>query len=159
MPKHDKKAQANEAYTLNIQLESPPLVSYGPPDDSSGALMSGVLHLTPRQVTVKNESFEVDKLEMKLIMDVTTHKPIGHNCPACATRSKVLNTWIFILSHRVLQYNGGAAHGEHSLLRGTSNVGGSNEVGKAKHLVVGRRLRLKHIKSRPGEPAFEKGAL
>ena len=111
VPKHDKKTQANDAYTLNIRLESPPLVSYGPPDDSSGALMSGVLDLTPRQISVKNESFEVDKLEMKLIMDVTTHKPIGHNCPACATRSNVLNTWVFIPSHRVLPYNGDAAHG------------------------------------------------
>ena len=142
MPKHDKKAQANEAYTLNIRLESPPLVSYGPPDDSSGALMSGVLHLTPRQVTVKNESFEVDKLEMKLIMDVTTHKPIGHNCPACATRSKVLNTWIFILSHRVLQYNGGAAHvrnktlsREHfHVLRGSQPDSGPTGTNQRAHL-------------------------
>jgi arrestin-related trafficking adapter 1 len=111
VPKHEKKAQVNEAYTLSIRFESPPLVSYGPPDDSSGALMSGVLDLTPRQITVKNDSFEVDKLEMKLIMDVTTHKPIGHHCPACATRSKILNTWVFIPSHRVLQYNNGVALG------------------------------------------------
>src|SRR5579859_572773 len=110
-PKHNKKSHtSNEEYTLSIQFESPPLVSYGPPDDSSGALMSGVLDLAPRQTTIKNDSFEVDKLEMSLIMEITTKRPIGHNCPACATRSKVLNTWVFIPSHRVLQYNAGMAH-------------------------------------------------
>ena len=110
-PKQDKKAPpANEAYLLSIRFESPPLVSFGPPEDSSGALMSGILDLTPRQTIVKNDSFEVDKLEMKLCMDVTTRKPIAKDCPACATRSKVLNTCVFIPSHRVLAYNGGNAH-------------------------------------------------
>src|SRR5579859_6800207 len=113
LPKSDKKANVgSEPYSLNLRIESPPLVSFGPPEDSSGALLSGILDLTPRQVANGLETtVEVEKLEMKLIMEVTTRRPIGHNCPTCTVRSKVLNTWTFIASRHVLPYNGGNRHG------------------------------------------------
>lgn len=113
LSKSDKKGNAgNDPFTLNLRIESPPLVSFGPPEDSSGALLSGILDIIPRQQLNATEStFEVDKLEMKLVMEVTTRRPIGHNCPACTVRAKVLNTWTFIASRRALPYNGGNRHG------------------------------------------------
>ena len=115
VPKADKDKRAiagNEPFSINLRIESPPLVSFGPPEDSSGALLSGILDLVPRQTaSIPESTFEVQKLEMKLEMEVTTRRPIGHNCPACTVRSKVLNTWTFIASRRVLPYNGGNRHG------------------------------------------------
>jgi arrestin-related trafficking adapter 1 len=109
--KSDKKIQpGSEPYSLSIRFESPPLVAFGPPEDSSGALLSGILDLTPRQLP-NITSFEVDKLEMKLVMEVSTRRPIGHNCPACTTRSKILHTWMFIPSRRTFPYNNGNKHG------------------------------------------------
>ena len=117
-PKPDKKSSlhataGNEAFTLKIRIESPPLVAFGPPEDSSGALLSGILDLypnTPANATA-DRTFDVEKLEMKFIMEVTTRRPIGHNCPACATRSRVFHTWTLIPTRMTLQYNNGAAHG------------------------------------------------
>jgi arrestin-related trafficking adapter 1 len=42
---------------------------------------------------------------MKLVMEVTTRRPIGEKCPACATQSKILHTWVFIATPRVLAAN------------------------------------------------------
>ena len=117
-PKPDKKSNlhtspGNEAFTLKIQIESPPLVAFGPPEDSSGALLSGILNLYPNasaSVTAEG-TFDVEKLEMKFVMEVVTRRPIGHNCPACTTRSRVLHTWTLIPTRKTLQYNNGAAHG------------------------------------------------
>ena len=102
---------ANEAFALKIEIESPPLCSYGPPEDSSGALLSGILSLIPRITPIAPEqSFDIAKLEMKLFMDIVTKRPIGHNCVPCSTKSKVVNTWTFIRARRSLQYNKGAPH-------------------------------------------------
>lgn len=111
-PKPSPTVPGNEALTLKIRIESPPLVAFGPPEDSSGALLSGILNLFARAPTNPvDKTFEVEKLEMKLVMEVTTRRPIGHNCPACATREKVLHTWVFIPSRRTFSFNNGAAHG------------------------------------------------
>jgi len=111
--KADKKTSAaSEPFSLNIRIESPPLVSYGPPEDSSGALLSGILDLIPHAASnVIDNIFEVAKLEMKLIMEVGTRRPIGHNCPACSTRSQTLHTWNLIPSNRKFPYNNGAKQG------------------------------------------------
>ena len=101
----------NEAYSIKIRIESPPLVAFGPPEDSSGALLSGILDLYPRTTaTVPETTFDIAKLEMKFIMEVSTRRPIGHHCPTCTTRSNVLYTWSFIPSRKTLNYNNGAAH-------------------------------------------------
>src|SRR5947207_7803235 len=89
-----KKHAGGEAFTLKVQIESPPLVAFGPPDVSSGALLFGRLELFPR--TLHNalvDTFKVAKLEMKLIMEITTKRPIRHNCPDCTIRSKAIHTW------------------------------------------------------------------
>jgi arrestin-related trafficking adapter 1 len=113
-PKLDKKAVAAsvEPFSLKIRIESPPLVAYGPPDASSGALLSGILDLYSRPPFNPNDkTFEVAKLEMKLVMTITTRRPIGHNCPACANKTKILHTWVFIPSRQTLPYQSGAPHG------------------------------------------------
>ena len=99
---------------LQIRIESPPLVAFGPPEDSSGALLSGILHLYPRlqsSADLSNASFVVEKLEMTFVMEVTTKRPLKRDCPTCTTRSKVLHTWALIPSRMTLQYNNGAPHG------------------------------------------------
>src|SRR5437667_7196575 len=59
----------NEAtYSLRIRIESPPLVAFGPPETSTGALLSGILDLYPPAPPTNScdATFDVGKLEMKL---------------------------------------------------------------------------------------------
>jgi arrestin-related trafficking adapter 1 len=116
-PKTEKRSSdavapaITEPFALKIRIESPPLVAFGPPEDSSGALMSGILELYPLVLAdPASKTFEVAKLELKLLMEVTTRRPISQDCPACATRSKMLHKWVMIGSRKTLLYNNGAAH-------------------------------------------------
>jgi arrestin-related trafficking adapter 1 len=107
----DKKQNLNaghDPFDLKIRIESPPLVAFGPPEASSGALLSGILELCPHPPSnPADKTFEIAKLEMKLVMQVTTRLPISYQCPACTTQSKVLNTWLFIPNRFVFAYNNG----------------------------------------------------
>ena len=105
-------SSVTEPFTLKIRIESPPLVAFGPPEDSTGALLSGILELCPRKPANGSTETTIDiaKLEMRFLMEVSTRRPIGHNCPACTTRSKVLHTWTLIPSRKTLNYNNGTPY-------------------------------------------------
>ncbi|EGC44474.1 arrestin [Histoplasma capsulatum var. duboisii H88] len=81
------------ATSLDITIESPPLVLYGPPSRSTGALMSGRILLTVSdgtgQVTLK-------ALRMCLTRKVSTKKPISRDCPACKAQIDELTSWEFL---------------------------------------------------------------
>ena len=76
---------------LDIVEESPPLVSYGPPDVSSGALLSAQLTLA-----VFVSEIKLKTLNMKLETKVTMTKPISKDCPECAVKVSQLKDWTFI---------------------------------------------------------------
>jgi arrestin-related trafficking adapter 1 len=106
LPDLNHKYPRGEAFMLKIEIESPPLVSYGPPDYSTGALLSGILSLIPHipPANLDQRSFGVSKLEMRLVMEIVTQRPIGLDCLACSTTTKVLNTWTFIATPRMMLY-------------------------------------------------------
>lgn len=77
--------------TLEVDMESPPIVFYGPPGQSTGALLSGqlVLSLNEREISIKT-------FEMTLVARVTTKKPVKHDCPDCTSRTTELFRWKFL---------------------------------------------------------------
>ncbi|KAK6350088.1 hypothetical protein TWF696_006335 [Orbilia brochopaga] len=90
--------------SLNIQIESPPIVCYGRPDDSTGALLSGMLWLS-----VDAWGCEFDSLKLTFQSIVSTKKPVVVGCPDCTSKTTDLQTWDFIsathpLSHGLYNY-------------------------------------------------------
>ncbi|KAI9827773.1 MAG: hypothetical protein M1832_004262 [Thelocarpon impressellum] len=76
---------------LEVELESPPLVSYGPPATSTGALLSGQLRLIVDEPEVRLTHFAMD-----LRSSVTTKKPVVVHCPACSSQSSNVFRWEFL---------------------------------------------------------------
>ena len=72
-------------------MESPPIVFYGPPGQSTGALLSGQLILTPHEPEIS-----IKTLEMVLQAKVTTKRPVKHDCPECVTKTTELFRWKFL---------------------------------------------------------------
>lgn len=76
---------------LEMEIESPPVVLYGQPSTSSGALLSGILHLT-----VSDENMAIESFGMKLAVDVKMKKPFHAHCAECTTQSTELTKWTFV---------------------------------------------------------------
>ncbi|KAL2020803.1 hypothetical protein VTK56DRAFT_7896 [Thermocarpiscus australiensis] len=89
--------------TLDWELESPPIVMYGDPESSSGALLSGQLFLD-----VKEEGLEVESLNATLNIHVTQKKPFAHHCAECSNQYTELKRWC-LLPHPLAM-----TRGEHS---------------------------------------------
>lgn len=81
-----------KSVVLDIAVESPPLVSYGPPEDSSGALFSGQFKV----VVVDKSSIEVDTIQVRLLSTTTIKKPAVSNCAECSGGTKELKKWNFM---------------------------------------------------------------
>ncbi|KAG2416403.1 hypothetical protein HFD88_007618 [Aspergillus terreus] len=88
---HDESVGA--AATLDVIVESPPLVCFGTPANSSGALFSGRLKIT---VADSANMITVDKFDMRLMTKVTTKKPVSRECPNCSSRTEELTNWNFL---------------------------------------------------------------
>ncbi|KAH6612347.1 hypothetical protein B0J18DRAFT_474187 [Chaetomium sp. MPI-SDFR-AT-0129] len=73
---------------LDWKLESPPLIMYGEPQTSSGALLSGQLFLS-----VKEDSLEVESLKASLHVRVTQKRPFATHCGDCAVQRTELKRW------------------------------------------------------------------
>ncbi|KAE8377300.1 hypothetical protein BDV26DRAFT_215182 [Aspergillus bertholletiae] len=78
---------------LNVVVESPPLVCYGSPANSTGALFSGRLKIT---VSDAVDSITLNKFDMRLMTRMTTKKPVSRECPNCASRTDELTHWDFL---------------------------------------------------------------
>ncbi|MCJ1258426.1 hypothetical protein MMC24_006259 [Lignoscripta atroalba] len=89
--KSSPKMAPTKAATLNIGMESPPLVFYGTPAQSTGALLSGLLILN-----VIEHEVRLQTLEMELQVRVTTKKPVSKDCPSCTTKVSDLFKWNFL---------------------------------------------------------------
>lgn len=86
---HERHAHA--ATNLAVEIESPPLVFYGQPSTSTGALLSGQLKLN-----VAEDDFDVESFTMRLVVDVKMKKPFHAHCPDCANQTSELTTWKFL---------------------------------------------------------------
>ncbi|KAK4119602.1 hypothetical protein N657DRAFT_684245 [Parathielavia appendiculata] len=98
-----KDSHSSSPATLDWELESPPLVMYGDPETSSGALLSGQLFLN-----IKEEGLEIDSLYATLSIHVTQKKPFANHCAECTNQRTELKRW------DLLQHPLAMAKGEHS---------------------------------------------
>ena len=85
--KHEPKRLAE----LDLVIESPPLVMYHNPEQSSGALFSAKL-----KVAVPNTEITLESLNMRLVSVATYKIPFVVNCPACAKQETELQRWAFL---------------------------------------------------------------
>ncbi len=82
------KIAQHQAATLDVVMESPPLVLYGNAVNSSGALLSGQLVLN-----IHDDVLAIDSFKMRLALEVTRKKPFHTHCPECSQQSTDLTTW------------------------------------------------------------------
>ncbi|KAJ6001211.1 hypothetical protein N7481_001620 [Penicillium waksmanii] len=75
---------------LDILVESAPLICYGSPATSTGALFSGRLRIT---VTEPANRLIVRELDVKLVSKKTNKKPASSHCPNCTVLSEELTRW------------------------------------------------------------------
>ena len=90
-PKNSPKLAPIKSAKLAIDMESPPLVLYGNPSQSTGALLSGQLLLTVTDPEVTLQTFH-----MVLVARVTNKRPITKDCPNCQVKDTQLFTWKFL---------------------------------------------------------------
>lgn len=85
---------------LDVLVESPPLVCYGNPTNSTGALFSGRL-----RVAISQTAGEVilNHFDVRLISKTSTKKPVSNHCPNCATRTDELTRWNFLTENLSLK--------------------------------------------------------
>lgn len=65
-------------------------MSFGPANESSGALMSGNL-----KITILSETLDLQQVKMELLAHISTRRPIHPNCKACKSRQSIMKTWNF----------------------------------------------------------------
>jgi hypothetical protein len=102
-PKASPKVEAQSAATLNMNVESPPIVFYNSPETSTGAIFSGQLVMN-----IQEPHVTVEKFEMRLLAIVSTKKPVAANCPDCSTQTTEIHKWEF------LTHPASFRHGPHS---------------------------------------------
>jgi hypothetical protein len=92
---HSPKPSSNKLQpqpaSLDVLIESPPLVFYGQAATSTGALLSGQLTLD-----IHDESLAIDAFKMRLACEVTRKKPFHAHCQECQHQSTDLTTWTFL---------------------------------------------------------------
>lgn len=83
--------------TLDWNMESPPVVLHGAPDESTGALVSGQLF-----VDIKEEFVELDSFSAVLNLQTTHKRPAHKDCNNCQTQTMELRAWSFLAQPAVL---------------------------------------------------------
>lgn len=78
---------------LRLEIESPPIVLYGQPSNSTGAIFSGQLKLD-----IKDEKLDIERFTMRLVIDKRMKKPFHAHCNDCAYQETELKTWEFTKS-------------------------------------------------------------
>ena len=90
-PKNSPKLAPTKPARLAIDMESPPLVFYGNPSQSTGALLSGQLLLT-----VNNPDIKLQTFQMTLVARITNRRPITKDCRDCQVKDTEIFTWKFL---------------------------------------------------------------
>lgn len=90
-PKGSPKLAPAKPAKIAIEMESPPLIFYGSPTISSGALMSGSLLFTVTDPEITLQTFE-----MHLIARTSFKKPVIKDCSNCITKDTSLFSWKFL---------------------------------------------------------------
>ena len=90
-PKNSPKLAPTKPAKLAVDMESPPLIFYGNPTQSTGALLSGQLLLT-----VNDPEIELQNFHMILVARVTNKRPITKDCLKCQVKDSEIFTWTFL---------------------------------------------------------------
>ncbi|KAI9801158.1 MAG: hypothetical protein M1825_003432 [Sarcosagium campestre] len=88
---------------FDMEMESPPLVLYGPAETSTGAILSGQL-----KVVVNESQIRLDEIQLELLATVKTKKPVHSHCSDCSTKVNSLHKWQLLTEPVTL------SHGTHS---------------------------------------------
>jgi hypothetical protein len=102
-PKASPKVEPQAAATLNMSVESPPIVFYNSAQSSSGAIFSGQLLMGVHEPHISINSFE-----MRLLAIVSTKKPVAQHCSDCSSQTTEIHKWEFLTHPTSLR------HGAHS---------------------------------------------
>ncbi|CAK7214450.1 Endocytosis regulator [Sporothrix eucalyptigena] len=81
----------NSNLTIDWKIESPPIVLHGDAENSTGALVSGLLFLTVRDEPVQLESFNAT-----LNIHTTQKRPYTAHCHDCIHQYQELQKWSFL---------------------------------------------------------------
>lgn len=146
-PQSNKSSSENlvskEDAFLQFQIESPPLVCFGSPEDSEGALLAGMLWLC-----VGHNSIDIDSLSLSIQCITGTRKPVTPGCPDCLVQRTTLAIFKLIHGAQV------SRSGEHNypfsyLFDGKTPATITSTLGFIKyelvasgHLVNGEKLKL-----------------
>lgn len=79
---------------LSFRIESPPLVLYGKPSESTGTLLSGMFTLE----VLENIPFPMKSVHLVIVQEVHTVKAHSGNCENCLSRTTELARWD-VLTH------------------------------------------------------------
>lgn len=141
---HGQSFSGNPNFTLSIKLESPPIVLYGQPHESTGSILTGLLKLdmTP---TSGAEEFELESVTLYLEQSMKYTKPfvIGSgsvsNCKDCASKKTILARWD-VLTGKAMFPRGEHAYPFSHLLPGSlpasTKLGLSNSSSYIKYDIV-----------------------
>ncbi|VUC34199.1 unnamed protein product [Clonostachys rosea] len=88
---HFGKKEHSSAVALNWSMESPPIILHGNPEESTGALFSGQMHLE-----VKDEVVDVESFVATLKMHTTHKRPFQNHCYDCQNQFTELKAWNFL---------------------------------------------------------------
>lgn len=96
------KMEPQKAASMDLVVESPPVVFYNGPQTSTGAIFSGQL-----KINVTEPHITLAKFDAYLIAVCSTKKPVSQHCPDCTAQTTELHKWEF-LTHPV-----SLRHGKH----------------------------------------------
>jgi len=88
--KSSQESLVSNAATLEIEIESPPMVCYGTTTESSGALLSGQLWLSLAS------DLDFESLNLTFQGVVSTRRPVSAHCQDCSTKVTNLQEWKFL---------------------------------------------------------------
>ena len=89
--KSSSKSLPHQPASLDVVIESPPLVFYGPAEYSTGALLSGQLVFQ-----VHDDALPLESFSMKLSVETTRKRPFHAHCQDCTHQTTDLTTWNFL---------------------------------------------------------------
>lgn len=82
---------------LNVLVEAPPIILYGPPASSTGALFSGHLRIAVAELAGE---ITLNQFEVRVIYKTNTKKPMSNHYQYCTTRTKEFPHRISSPQHR-----------------------------------------------------------
>ncbi|KAG9791507.1 hypothetical protein KCU88_g932, partial [Aureobasidium melanogenum] len=90
---HSPRVVPNQPGRFQMVIESPPLVMYGNPSNSTGTLLSGRINFFVDDPTGQ---VRLDEFNMVLRSTVQTKKPVSKDCKDCIEKIETLKSWTFL---------------------------------------------------------------